>query len=211
MRSAKFFHLSNYFCMQFVSVAFLMVIGMILSPQIVAAELPVPQHIDKQMRCPVCGMYPSRYPQWRVQLIYADRSLRAFDSPVDLLQYLENRSRYEKGQPALELLPKIAAIYVSDFTQGAWVEVRQAWVVRGSKIRGPMNGPDYPAFASETAAQSFAAQQGGQALRLTSLVSLDFQNEVAGKATGPSPQGHAQGKVDTANHESHDEHDGHHH
>ena len=55
------------------------------------AARPVPA----QARCPVCGMYPSRYPRWAAQLIFEDGAAHFFDSPVDLFIFLEDTARYD--------------------------------------------------------------------------------------------------------------------
>jgi hypothetical protein len=134
--------------------------------------------------------------------------MRAFDSPADLLRYLENRARFEKATSVAGPLPKVAAIYVTDFSQGGWVEIRQAWVVRDSRLRGPMNGPDYPAFATEAAAQRLVAEQGGQVQRFSALISVEFQDE----ATLKPMEKHADGQAgDGAKPELQHSHDGHHH
>ena len=46
-----------------------------------------PQAVPAEARCPVCGMYPARYPKWAAQLRYSDGERRYFDSPVEMLQY----------------------------------------------------------------------------------------------------------------------------
>ena len=209
MKSVNSLYLLDYPGVHGVLAIGLMVLGWMLSPQVAATELPAPQHVSKQIRCPVCGMYPSRYPQWRVQLIHADRSMRAFDSPADLLRYLENRARFEKAASGAGPLPKVAAIYVTDFSQGGWLEIRQAWVVRGSRLRGPMNGPDYPAFATEAAAQRLVTEQGGEVQRFTALIAPEFLDELALKAVGQSAGGQAGEATKLDLPHSHDGHDHH--
>lgn len=125
------------------------------------AQAPViPVTVTKEMRCPVCGMYPSRYPKWMAQLIFTDRESRAFDSPADLFRFLQNRARYERKHGAAD----IGAIYLTDYTQGGWIEAQRAFVVAGSNARGPMNNADLPAFGSQAAADAFAKANGGKVL-----------------------------------------------
>lgn len=111
-------------------------------------------------RCPVCGMYPARFPRWAAQIIFTDGAAHFFDSPVDLFMFLDDPSRFGSARAAADA----AAIYVADFRGGAWLPARQAVFVRDSRARGPMRGPDLPAFADAAAARAFIAEQGGQAL-----------------------------------------------
>ena len=117
--------------------------------------------IPTDARCPVCGMYPARFPLWAAQIIFKDGAAHFFDSPVDLFMFLDKPARFGTERSATDA----AAIYVADFRSGTWLAAREAVFVRDSKARGPMRGPDLPAFADETVAQAFIAEQGGRALR----------------------------------------------
>jgi nitrous oxide reductase accessory protein NosL len=55
-------------------------------------------------------------------------------------------------------------LYVADHRDGCWLDARQAVFVIGSRARGPMRGPDLPAFADSGAAQAFIGEHGGRAL-----------------------------------------------
>ena len=117
--------------------------------------------IPSDARCAVCGMYPARFPRWAAQLIFADGAAHFFDSPVDLFIFLADPRRFGSTRDAGEG----AALYVTDFGDGRWLDARTARFVLGSRIRGPMRGPDLPAFADAAAAQAFIAEHGGRALR----------------------------------------------
>jgi copper chaperone NosL len=54
------------------------------------AARPVPA----EARCPVCGMYPARYPRWAAQLIFKDGKALFFDSPLELFRFLLDMGRY---------------------------------------------------------------------------------------------------------------------
>jgi nitrous oxide reductase accessory protein NosL len=116
--------------------------------------------IPADARCPVCGMYPARFPRWAAQIIFKDGSAHFFDSPVDLFMFLEEPKRFDATHTAEDA----AAMYVADHRSGTWLEARQAAFVIDSSARGPMRGPDLPAFADLAAAQAFVAERGGRAL-----------------------------------------------
>lgn len=116
--------------------------------------------IPTDARCAVCGMYPARFPRWAAQLIFADGTAHFFDSPVDLFIFLADPRRFGSTRDAGEG----AARYVANFDDGRWLDARTASFVLGSSIRGPMRGPDLPAFADAAAAQAFIARHGGRLL-----------------------------------------------
>jgi len=119
-----------------------------------------PRPVPAEARCPVCGMYPARFPRWAAQIIFKDGSAHFFDSPVDLFMFLEEPKRFDATHTAEDA----AAMYVADHRSGTWLEARQAAFVIDSSARGPMRGPDLPAFADLAAAQAFVAERGGRAL-----------------------------------------------
>ncbi len=116
--------------------------------------------IPADARCPVCGMYPARFPRWAAQIIFKDGSAHFFDSPVDLFMFLEEPKRFDATHTADDA----AAMYVADHRSGTWLEARQAAFVIDSSARGPMRGPDLPAFADLAAAQAFVTERGGRVL-----------------------------------------------
>lgn len=121
--------------------------------------------VPADARCPVCGMYPARFPRWAAQVIFKDGAAHFFDSPVDLFMFLDTPARFGTALTAAD----VAMLYVADFRSGAWLAAREAVFVRDSAARGPMRGPDLPAFADETAAEAYIAHQGGHALRFEQI------------------------------------------
>lgn len=116
-------------------------------------------------RCPVCGMYPARSPEWAAQVIFSNGDAQFFDSPLSLFTYLQNVSRYTAGHSA----DQIVASYVSDAGSGRWVAALSAIYVQGSSARGPMRAGNLPAFAEAAAAQRFASTRGGVLLRASEI------------------------------------------
>lgn len=119
-----------------------------------------PRPIPADARCPVCGMYPARFPRWAAQIIFQDGSTHFFDSPVDLFIFLAEPKRFDSSRTGADA----AALYVADFDTGSWLDAHQAVFVIDSAARGPMRGPDLPAFPSMETAQRFIDSRGGRAL-----------------------------------------------
>ncbi len=89
---------------------------------------------------------------------------------------------------AFTLMPgepkSISAIYVNDMEQMSldslepsshWLNAKNAWFVIDSDAIGGMGMPELVPFASETAANHFRAQHGGQLIRLADIELSDVQ------------------------------------
>ncbi|WP_068808762.1 nitrous oxide reductase accessory protein NosL [Thauera phenolivorans] len=124
-----------------------------------------PRAVPAGARCPVCGMYPSRFARWAAQVIFADGAAHFFDSPVDVFLFLAEPARYDEDYKAGD----VRAIHVADFGGKGWSEARDAHYVIGSAARGPMRSPDLPAFADAADAAAHVAEHGGRVLRFAEI------------------------------------------
>ncbi len=114
-----------------------------------------PIKIEPHKECPLCGMYPARYPQFNCQVVFKDGSYEAFDSAVGLLVYL-----FFPDKTGIKLKP-ITKIYFKDYFKESWLEADNAVFVTGSEIMGPM-GIEFLAVDSEQAAEELKKQEKGQ-------------------------------------------------
>jgi copper chaperone NosL len=132
--------------------------------------------VPTDARCPVCGMFPARSPDWAAQIIFDDGAAHFFDSPVSLFMYLHNMARYSPGRHVRQ----VVAQYVTDaggLPAGAdtasppsrWIDARTAFYVHGSSAKGPMRAGNLPAFATREAAQAFADRRGGVVLNFDGI------------------------------------------
>ncbi len=113
--------------------------------------------IESHKACPLCGMYPARYPQFNCQIVFKDGSYEAFDSAVGLLVYLLFPDNTE-----IKLKP-IARIYFKDYLKEGWLEAGKTFFVTGSEIMGPM-GVEFLPVDSEQAAKELKKQEQGQGI-----------------------------------------------
>lgn len=116
-----------------------------------------PRAIPTDARCPVCGMYPARMPEWAAQLILANGDAFFFDSPLNLFIFLRKRGLTPALSPAA-----VPAAYVRDADTGDWIGATEATYVAGSKALGPMRSGNYPPFRTPAQASAFAARRGGK-------------------------------------------------
>ncbi|MFN2339217.1 MAG: nitrous oxide reductase accessory protein NosL [Gammaproteobacteria bacterium] len=131
--------------------------------------------VPAEARCPVCGMYPARYPRWAAQLIFKDGKAVFFDSPLELFRFLLDMGHYHDAHGPDD----VARAYVSDAGDGRWVSIVEAHFVEGSGLLGPMRNPDLPAFAELEAAETFVAERGGRLIRMEQ-VTLDLLHALEG-------------------------------
>lgn len=124
-----------------------------------------PRPVPVDARCPVCGMFPARSPEWAAQVIFDDGATHFFDSPLSLFTYLQDVARYTAGRP----LAEVAARYVRDSGSHpdslGWIEAQIAFYVHGSDALGPMRAGNLPAFSNAASANAFARRRGGQVIQ----------------------------------------------
>ncbi len=113
--------------------------------------------IPVDARCPVCGMFPARSPQWAAQLIFENGDTQFFDSPLSMFAFLQNVGRYAAGRERAQ----VARLYVTNAKSGEWLNAQAAVYVDGSNALGPMRAGNLPAFATTEDAQRFADHRGG--------------------------------------------------
>ncbi len=75
------------------------------------AEDPKPVKAAKTDKCPVCGMFVAKYPDFLAQVIFRDGAYAFFDGAKDMFKYYFNLKKYN---PSKEL-SDIAVIYVTDY------------------------------------------------------------------------------------------------
>ncbi|OGQ98893.1 MAG: hypothetical protein A2505_06885 [Deltaproteobacteria bacterium RIFOXYD12_FULL_55_16] len=115
-----------------------------------------PRVITGEMSCPVCGMYPDRFPQWQTQIIFTDHTGSAFDGGKCMFSFLLNPGQYAPGRNNSQ----VTAVWVRDFGSGKWIDGKAARYVVGSRVMGPM-GKELLPFAEQAAAEAFQKANGG--------------------------------------------------
>lgn len=110
-------------------------------------------------KCPVCGMFVSKYPDWLTQIVFTDGSVAFFDGTKDLFMYQFNLRKYNRTQTSTN----IAAIFVTDYYSLEPIDGKQAWYVAGSDVYGPM-GRELIPFQKESEARVFLKDHQGKKL-----------------------------------------------
>jgi copper chaperone NosL len=115
---------------------------------------PKPRSEDK---CPVCGMFVSRYPDFLSSVVFADGSYVFFDGPKDLFQCYLDTQRYLPSKKKAD----ISALMVTDYYNLAVIDARSAYFVAGSDVHGPMGNELIP-FSKRVEANEFLKDHHGK-------------------------------------------------
>jgi copper chaperone NosL len=115
---------------------------------------PKPSKTDK---CPVCGMFVYKYPDWTAEIIFEDGSVFFFDGAKDLFKFYFNLKTYHPRKTYTD----ISAVYVTEYYDLKLINAQDAVYVIGSDIYGPM-GRELIPFASEADAGEFMKDHKGK-------------------------------------------------
>jgi copper chaperone NosL len=118
-----------------------------------------PVKASKADKCPVCGMFVAKYPDFLAQVIFTDGTYALFDGVKDMFKYYFNIKKYDASRD----LSGIAFIYVTDYYEMTPIDGRKAWYVLGSDVYGPM-GRELIPFEKEADAKEFMKDHAGKRL-----------------------------------------------
>jgi copper chaperone NosL len=124
--------------------------------------------VDHRDECPVCNMYPARYPAHRCQIQTRDRRIFHFCSTRCLFTFLSTPQAFASQETAPFL------IWVSDYLKGGWISARTAYYVVGSREWGPM-GAEAFAFDRKSEALNFQQQNGGRVRTYSQMSPTEIQ------------------------------------
>ena len=110
-------------------------------------------------KCPVCGMFVAKYPDFAGQVIFRDGTATFFDGAKDLFKYYLNLATYSPKRHQGD----IATIYVTSYYSLSPIDGRKAWYVTGSDVYGPM-GRELIPFENEAEAREFKLDHKGNAI-----------------------------------------------
>lgn len=108
-------------------------------------------------KCPVCGMFVAKYPDWTATARFKDGSTSYFDGPKDLFSYYLDTTRYTPGKRQAD----IVALTVKEYYSLATIDARSGFFVSGSDVYGPM-GTELIPFSTEKDAASFKLDHKGK-------------------------------------------------
>lgn len=143
------------------SAAWLIMLVLLAEP-VHAESAPSPSSRDK---CPVCGMFIAKYPDWMTSLQLKDGSRLYFDGVKDMLKFYLTPGKY--GSRANR--STIGTIRVKDYYSMEMIDGRKAYYVIGSDVLGPMGKELVPFARQADAAEFLRDHRGRRILRFNDL------------------------------------------
>lgn len=131
----------------------------LLWPAIVRAadQLTVP--VAPGDKCPVCGMFVAKYPEFLARVEFKDGSYAVFDGAKDMMKFLQNPGHYLPQKKGLAT----TRILVTDYYEVKAIDASKAFFVVGSNVYGPM-GRELVPFEKEADAREFARDHVAKAV-----------------------------------------------
>lgn len=108
-------------------------------------------------KCPVCGMFVAKYPDFAASIVFKDGHRVYFDGTKDMFKYYHDMKRYDPRRSPLE----VVALYVTDYYALAPIDGMQAIYVTGSDVLGPM-GHELIPFSKAAEAAEFKRDHRGK-------------------------------------------------
>lgn len=124
-------------------------------------------------RCPVCGMFVAKYPDWLAQVQYSDGTIYYFDGAKDMFKFLAQPESYVQARPAKSPV----AIFVREYYDLQDIPARDAWYVLGSDVLGPMGHEPIP-LATREDAEAFLDDHRGSAIRRFSDMTPELMQQL---------------------------------
>lgn len=141
-------------------VLFMLAAGMLASGSAAAADIKFVKPAPKD-KCPVCGMFVAKYPDWIAEVLFTDGSYAVFDGPKDLFKYLADLKQYAPGKGRND----IGAVLVNDYYAVRPINAFEAYYVVGSDVLGPMGRELIPFEREQDAREFMQDHRGGKILR----------------------------------------------
>lgn len=133
--------------------ALLAAAALLAAPTALGGEPPRPGPRDK---CPVCGMFVAKYPDWVAAAELADGTRLFFDGAKDLFKFVLEPARWLPARTRAD----VKAVTVTDYYALAPLDGRAALYVAGSDVLGPM-GRELVPFARREDAEEFKRDHHG--------------------------------------------------
>ena len=138
--------------------SFIVAVSTLLS---IAIVLPVfgeqPLKPSKKEKCPVCGMFVYKYPDWVGIIAFKDGQRFYFDGAKDLFKFYFDLNKYTPGKKHGD----IASIHVTEYYDMTLINAHDAFFVEGSDVYGPM-GLELIPLATLQDAKTFAKDHHGK-------------------------------------------------
>lgn len=152
---AKQYLIDNNTCKNLDS-SMLQAVSIYLYNPLYAADKSKMINIPEDAKCPVCGMFVSKFPKWVAQIQLQDGHNHYFDGVKDMMKFYFNPSKYHAHSNEQILQMNVTDYYSLESTDG-----KKAYYVLGSNVYGPM-GEELIPFKNEDEAKKFMTDHFGK-------------------------------------------------
>jgi copper chaperone NosL len=143
----------------------ILLIIMILAFPMVSAGQRQPVRPTMKDKCPVCGMFVAKYPDFLAEILFKNGSYAIFDGAKDMFKYYFTMKKYNQARTQKD----VEAVYVTDYYSLNLIDGLRAYYVLGSNVYGPMGNELIP-FEKESDAREFMKDhQGKSMMRFTDV------------------------------------------
>ena len=112
-------------------------------------------------KCPVCGMFVVKYPDFTAEIVFKDGSYAVFDGAKDMFKFYLDVNRYNPAKRPDD----IRSIFVTDYYEVQPTDAVSAFFVVGSDVYGPMGRELIPLVTENDAREFMKDHAGKQVLR----------------------------------------------
>ncbi len=145
--------------------AALFALPLFLFASLAFADVAPPAAPDEREKCPVCGMFVAKYPDWIAAIVFDDDHAVYFDGAKDMFKYLFDVKKYDPSRSA----ETVRRIYVTEYYDMRLVPAKEAFFVIGSDVYGPMGRELIPLATAEDAAAFSADHHGKRTVRFDEI------------------------------------------
>lgn len=121
---------------------------------------------SKKDKCPVCGMFVYKYPDWICSIGFKDGTVLFFDGAKDLFKFYFDIKKYDSSKNNKD----ITSINVMEYYNMNYIKAETAIYIIGSDVLGPM-GHELIAFENMEDAETFKKDHKGK--RILTFSDLD--------------------------------------
>jgi len=122
-------------------------------------------------KCPVCGMFVAKYPNWTAWIIFKNGSYVFFDGPKDMLKYYLNVTGYDPSRKSSDIL----SAYVTEYYSAESMPAEKMFFIKGSDIYGPMGDELIPVGTENRAKEFMKDHNGKKILRFNEITLEDLK------------------------------------
>lgn len=142
-----------------VKLSLLLMVLATVSPLPALAGSPLAGAPTARDKCPVCGMFVAKFPNWIASARLKDGTVYFFDGPKDLFSHYFATGKFTPGRKQAD----IVALAVKEYYSLKMIDAKSAFYVSGSNVYGPM-GHELVPFATEKDATAFMKDHKGKRL-----------------------------------------------